>query len=57
MSQKTHGQHFLLSAKARTLSLRDVLRMTDDQTMKMFRSIRWADTEGDPACPHCGAWC
>jgi len=51
---KTHGQHFLLSSKARTLSLRDVLRMTDDQAMAMFRAIRWADTEGEPVCPHCG---
>lgn len=48
------GQHFLLSAKARTLSLRDVLRMTDDQAMMMFRAIRWASTEGEPVCPDCG---
>lgn len=48
------GQHFLLSAEARTLSLRDVLRMTDDQAMMIFRAIRWASTEGEPVCPDCG---
>lgn len=54
MPRKPKGQHFLLSAKARTLSLRDVLRMTDDQAMMMFRAIRWASTEGEPVCPDCG---
>lgn len=54
MLRKPKGQHFLLSAKARTLSLRDVLRMTDDQAMMMFRAIRWASTEGEPVCPDCG---
>ena len=51
---KPKGQHFLLSAKARTLSLRDVLRMSDEDAALVFRSIRWADTDGDPVCPHCG---
>lgn len=54
MPRKTHGQHFLLSAKARSLSLRDVMQMTDDEAMTMFRSIRWASTEGEPVCPDCG---
>lgn len=54
MPRKTHVRHFLLSAKARSLSLRDVMRMTDDEAMTMFRSIRWASTEGEPVCPDCG---
>lgn len=54
MPRKTHGQHFLLSAKARSLSLRDVMRMTDEEAMTMFRTIRWASTEGEPVCPDCG---
>ncbi len=45
------SQHFLLSAKARTLSLASVLRMTDLEAEKMFRSIRW--TAGKAVCPHC----
>jgi transposase-like protein len=49
-----HGQHFLLSAKARTLSLAKVIRMSDDEAFEAFKSIRWASTDGDPVCPRCG---
>jgi transposase-like protein len=36
------GQHFLLSAAARSLSVAKVLR------------LRWPQTDGKPVCPHCG---
>lgn len=45
------SQHFLLSAKARTLSLATVLRMTDQEAEDAFRSVRWPD--GKAICPHC----
>src|SRR5271168_3705826 len=45
------SQHFLLSAKARTLSLATALRMTDAEAETTFRKIRWAD--GKAVCPHC----
>jgi len=48
------SQHFLLSAKARTLSLVTVARMTDDQAHAAFVSIRWSDNGGEPYCPRCG---
>lgn len=48
------SQHFLLSAKARTLSLASVLRMTIEEAEAAFRQIRWAATDGKPVCPHCG---
>jgi transposase-like protein len=48
------AQHFLLSAAARSLSLAKVMRMTDDQAFDAFRSIRWADTDGDAVCGKCG---
>jgi transposase-like protein len=48
------SQHFLLSAKARTLSLASVARMSEEDARAMFRSIRWAATDGDPVCPRCG---
>ena len=51
---KTPGQHFLLSAAARTLSLAKVMRLSDDQAFDLFRSIRWADTDGDAVCGKCG---
>lgn len=47
-------QHFLLSAAARSLSLAKVMRMTEDQAFDAFRSIRWAETEGDAVCGKCG---
>src|ERR1700728_2195756 len=48
------SSHFLLSAKARTLSLSAVLRMTDEEAETRFRHIRWHTTSGKPVCPHCG---
>ncbi len=48
------AQHFLLSAKARTLSPAAVMRMTDDEAHAAFVAIRWADTDGEPSCPRCG---
>ena len=48
------GQHFLLSAKSRTLSLAKVMRMSDDEAFDTFKAIRWASTEGEPVCPDCG---
>ena len=45
------SSHFLLSARARTLSLAMVLRMSDAEAEEAFVRIRWAD--GKPVCPHC----
>jgi len=47
------SQHFLLSRAARTLSLARVARMSEDEARDCFRQIRWAETEGQPVCPHC----
>jgi transposase-like protein len=48
------AQHFLLSARARSLSLAKVLRMTDAEAETAFIAVRWADNDGKPACPLCG---
>src|ERR1700677_1742207 len=48
------SQHFLLSSRAKTLSLASVFRMTDEQAEEAFRKVRWADTNGEPVCPICG---
>jgi transposase-like protein len=48
------SQHFLLSAKARTLSIVSVARMTENEARKTFQEIRWADNDGKPHCPKCG---
>lgn len=47
-------QHFLLSAKARTLSLKSVFRMGEDAAYGLFCEMRWPDTDGEPVCPRCG---
>jgi len=45
--------HFLLKAKARTLSVVQVLAMSDDDAFTLFREARWGDGE-EVVCPHCG---
>jgi transposase-like protein len=49
------AQHFLLSRSAKTLSLATVFTMKDDEAEARFRAIRWAETNGEPVCPHCGS--
>src|SRR6202166_4646018 len=48
------SQHFLLSAKAKTLTLAQVFRMTDAEAETMFRKVRWVMTDGQAVCPECG---
>lgn len=48
------SQHFLLSAKARTLSVLKVMQMSDGEAFAVFKELRWG--AGDAvACPCCGA--
>ena len=49
------AQHFLLSARARTLSLATVFRMTEAEAEAEFRKVRWPETDGEPVCPVCGS--
>jgi hypothetical protein len=48
------SQHFLLSSRARTLTLASVTRMSDEEVERVFIRLRWQDNSGDPYCPHCG---
>jgi transposase-like protein len=50
----TMAQHFLLSAAARTLSLKEIFKAGEDKAYETFKTIRWASTEGNPVCPKCG---
>lgn len=47
-------QHFLLSAAARTLSLRDIYKGGEEAAYATFRKLRWPLTNGEPVCPRCG---
>lgn len=47
-------QHFLLTAAARTLSLKAVFKMGEDKAYETFCQLRWPETEGEAVCPRCG---
>lgn len=47
-------QHFLLSAAARTISLKAVFKMGEDKAYETFCHMRWAETDGEAVCPRCG---
>ncbi len=46
------SQHFLLSAKARTLSLARVMRLSDAEAYQTFKQVRWPE---GIYCPRCGS--
>jgi formate dehydrogenase maturation protein FdhE len=48
------SQHFLLSAAARSLSLAQVARLSDEEAHAKFAELRWHDNDGKPYCPRCG---
>lgn len=48
------AQHFLLSAKARTLSLKAIYKAGEDKAYETFRQVRWPGTNGEAVCPKCG---
>jgi transposase-like protein len=48
------AQHFLLSAQARTLSLKAIYQAGEDAAYKTFCKLRWPLTNGEPVCPRCG---
>jgi len=48
------AQHFLLSAPARTLSLKAIYQAGEDKAYQTFCALRWPLTNGEPVCPRCG---
>jgi Transposase zinc-ribbon domain len=48
------SSHFLLSASARTLSLRQVYAGGEEKAYGKFCEMRWPETQGKPICPRCG---
>src|SRR5580700_9090506 len=49
------SQHFLISAKSRTLSIKDIRAMGEDKAYETFCKMRWASNDGQPVCPKCGS--
>ena len=48
------AQHFLLSAKSRTLSLRKIYKGGEAKAYETFCQMRWPETNGEAVCPQCG---
>jgi len=50
------AQHFLLSAEARTLSLKEIYiyKGGEEKAYITFKRMRWQETAGEPVCPVCG---
>jgi hypothetical protein len=48
------AQHFLLSAKARSLSLRSIFAAGEEGAFETFCKLRWQETDGAAVCPRCG---
>ena len=48
------SQHFHLTAAARTLSLKAIFRMSDDEAHAAFTTIRFSQNKGEAFCPRCG---
>lgn len=46
--------HFLLTAKARSISLREVYCAGEEKAWELFKEMRWPETDGKPVCPKCG---
>ena len=49
--------HLLLSAAARTLSLKTIFSEGEDAAYRRFRRLRWPETDGAPVCPVCSCRC
>lgn len=49
------SQHFLLSRQAKSLTLAQVLRLSDAEAETILKRIRWASTNGEVVCSHCGS--
>ncbi|MGR3437984.1 IS1595 family transposase [Salipiger abyssi] len=50
------AQHFLLSARSRTLSLRSIYKAGEEAAYRVFCEMRWPETEGEAICPRCGCF-
>jgi transposase-like protein len=47
--------HFLNTPAARSLSIAQVLRLSDEEAFATFQRVRFAENGGEPYCQHCGA--
>ncbi len=48
-------QHFLVSARSHTLSLKEIFAAGEEKNYEAFCKLRWEMTGGEPTCPRCGS--
>lgn len=50
------AQHYLLSSKSKTLNLKHIFRLSDDEAFQLFKAKRWGNPNDitDVVCPNCG---
>ncbi|ABN74043.1 IS1595 family transposase [Actinobacillus pleuropneumoniae] len=48
--------HYLLSSKSKTLSLKHIFRLSEDEAFRLLTANRWGNPDNlhDVCCPHCG---
>src|SRR3954464_8974182 len=46
--------HFLNTPAARSLSIAQVLRLSDEEAFAVFQRVRFTANDGNPFCPACG---
>lgn len=52
---KRKGELFLLSSKARSLSLMEIFHTEDLEAFDLFLKARWSETDGEAICLVCGS--
>lgn len=52
-SKTLAGPDFLKTSGAKTLSPKEVFRLSEEEAFTIFARLRWPDTRGQPICPHC----
>lgn len=53
LQEENMTQHFLLSAAARTLSLKEIYKGGEEEAYRRLCLLRWPATNGNPVCPRC----
>lgn len=49
------SQHFLVSARSHTLSIKAIYAAGEEKNYETFCQLRWEPTNGEPVCPRCGS--
>ena len=50
------AQHYLLSSKSKTIDIKTIFRLTEEEAFHLLKAHRWGNPDNirDVCCPHCG---